>query len=318
MTCRKCKHEGVKKFGYRGKSRIQRYRCQSCNATFSEPQPHPLGTMRIPMDIACRALQCLLEGCSIRSTERLTGVNRNTIMALLLWAGERCEALMRRKLHSVTAQRIQADEIWTYVAKKEKHTTLEDGETIGDQYVFVGMDADTKLVISWIVGKRSIANTHAFMRELYGRLAWGSHPQLTTDGWGPYVDAVDRTLGHDGVDFAQLIKVYGLPSESERRYSPPRFVEAVSKPIFGNPDPEHISTSYIERQNLTMRMQMRRFTRLTNAFSKRLRHLKAAIALHFAYYDFCRVHSSLRVTPAMEAGIADHVWSLEEIALGGD
>jgi len=191
-------------------------------------------------------------------------------------------------------------------------SVVEDSSEVGDQWTFVAMDADSKMVLSWLVGKRNPANTYVFMKDVYNRTAWASRPQITTDGWGPYVRAVDDSFGTE-CDFAQLVKIYGLPQWPERTYSPSRFVEAVSKMITGNPDPAYISTSYIERQNLTLRMQLRRFTRLTNGFSKRLRHMKAAIALHFAHYNFGRIHSTLKVTPAMQAGITDHVWTTDEL-----
>jgi IS1 family transposase len=174
------------------------------------------------------------------------------------------------------------------------------------------MDADTKLVFSWLTGKRTTANTIAFMRDLYSRTHWGLHPQLTTDGWGPYRLAVGATF-KDSVDFAQLQKIYTAASSGSQGYAPPRFREAVSRVITGHPDKRHISTSYIERQNLTLRMASRRFTRLTNAFSKSLKHLKAALTLHFSYYNFCRVHQSLKRTPSMAAGITDHIWELSEL-----
>jgi IS1 family transposase len=283
-----------------------------CRKTFSDPQPHPLGEMRISVEKAERVLHCILEGCSIRSTERLTGVNRNTIMALLLLAGQRCDALLRRKLQNITANRIQCDELHCYVAKRERRTGIEDGPEVGEQYTFVAMDADTKLVFSWLTGKRSTANTYAFMRDVYARTAWGLCPQITTDGWGPYVPAINATF-KDSVDYAQLVKIYSSLPAVREGYAPSRYVEAVSKVVTGNPDPMFVSTSYIERQNLTLRMMSRRFTRLTNAFSKRLTHLKAAVSLHFAYYNLCRIHASLRVTPCMEAGIEGHVWSIREL-----
>ena len=177
---------------------------------------------------------------------------------------------------------------------------------------FIAMDADTKLVFSWLTGKRSTANTYTFMRDVYARTAWGSCPQITTDGWGPYVPAMNATF-RDSVDYAQLVKIYGSLPAMREGYAPSRYVESISKVVTGNPDPQFVSTSYIERQNLTIRMMSRRFTRLTNAFSKKLSHLKAAIALHFAYYNLCRVHSSLRVTPAMQAGLAEHIWTLQEL-----
>ncbi len=263
-------------------------------------------------DAAARAIQCLLEGCSIRSTERMTGLNRNTIMRLLVVAGNRGAKLMDARMRQLPCRRIQCDEIWTFVAKKARHVRKDDPAEFGDQWIYVALDADTKLIPSFIVGKRSINNTNAFMYDLYSRV--GDHRlQLTTDGFPHYRKAVGEAFGTD-VDFAQLVKLFGdYGQHGDEKYSPSPITEVISKVREGNPDPDHISTSYVERQNLTMRMQLRRLTRLTNAFSKKLTHLQAAIALHFAYYNFCRVHSSLRVTPAMEAGLTNHVWSLSEL-----
>jgi IS1 family transposase len=261
-------------------------------------------------DAALRAIHCLLEGCSIRSTERLTGLNRNTIMRLLEVAGEKCEKLMDAKLRDLKCRYVQCDEIWSFVGKKQRQVRKDDGAEVGDQWVFVAEDADTKLIASYQIGKRSIANTMSFIGDLHKRLA--SQIQLTTDGFHFYTKAVPEIFGLD-VDFAQLIKLFGDFGQYEGRYSPPRIAEVISKVRIGNPSVSDISTSYVERQNLTMRMQLRRLTRLTNAFSKKLANLKAAVALHFAYYNFCRVHSSLRVTPAMEAGLSDHIWSIAEL-----
>jgi transposase-like protein/IS1 family transposase len=297
VTCHYCR-ANCKKSGFYGRTKIQRYRCLQCRKSFSDAQTHILGSMRIPVERAEQVLHCLLEGCSIRSTERLTGINRNTIMSLLLEVGQRCDSLLRRKLQSLAVQRIQCDELHCFVGKREKHTSIEESDEVGEQYTFIGMCADTKLVFSWLTGKRSQVNTYTFMRDLYSRTAWGSCPQITTDGWRPYVGAVNATF-RDSVDFAQLVKIYGHLPEPRGGYAPSRFVEAVSKVITGNPDRRFVSTSYIERQNLTLTMMSRRFTRLTNAFSKKLTHLKAAISLHFAYYNLCRVHASLRVTPCM-------------------
>lgn len=263
--------------------------------------------------LAARALHCLLEGCSIRSTERLTGLNRNTIMSLLLIAGERSSKTMDAMMRGLHLSRIQVDEIWTYCGKKRARVRKGDPADSGDQWVYVAIDADTKLVPSFYVGKRFRPDTTAFLWDLYGRLA--QRVQLTTDGLNHYTVSVPECFGTD-VDFAQLVKLfgnYGQFDTPEARYSPPKISEVISKVRSGDPDPDHISTSFVERQNLTMRMAMRRFTRLTNAFSKKLSHLKAAVALHFAYYNFCRVHSSLRITPAMEAGLTDHVWSIAEL-----
>jgi transposase-like protein/IS1 family transposase len=312
MTCIRCQHQTCKRFGYFGKRRIQRWRCNSCKATFCEPQPSsPLGAMRTTTDAAARALQCLLEGCSIRSTERLTGTNRNTIMRLLVVAGQRSEKLMDQHMREIPCRHVQCDEIWTFLMKKAKRVRSGDPVEFGDQWVYVAMDADTKLIPVFLVGKRSSVNTQAFIGDLHRRT--GNRIQLTTDAYIFYRKAVEESFGAD-VDFAQLTKLYGdYGQHGNERYTPGPITEVISKVRQGSPDPEHISTSFVERSNLSMRMSIRRFTRLTNAFSKKLSHLKAAVALHFAFYNFCRVHSSLRVTPAMEAGLADHVWSIAEL-----
>jgi len=263
-------------------------------------------------ELAARAIQCLLEGCSIRSTERLTGLNRNTVMALLVLAGQRCEKLMDERMRQLSCRRIQSDEIWTFLMKKAKHVRKDDPAEFGDQWVFVALDADTKLVPSFIIGKRSSENTQAFMRDLRSRIA-DHRIQLTTDAYIFYRKAVEESFGGDA-DFAQLTKLFGDYGQfGNERYSTPRITEVISKIRSGNPDPRHISTSFVERQNLTMRSQLRRFTRLTIGFSRKLENLKAAVTVYFAHYNFCRIHGSLRVTPAMEAGITDHVWSLAEL-----
>jgi IS1 family transposase len=265
------------------------------------------------MDKAESILKLLVEGMSLRSIERVTGVHRDTIMRLLLLAGERSQHLMHLRMRNLRPRYLQIDEIWTYVGKKRRNVRSGDAPELGDQWVFVAIDAETKLVPCFLIGKRHREDTRQFLSDLYQRVYWRT--QLTTDGLNHYTTSVPDVFGMD-VDFAQLVKLfgdYGQFDSPEARYSPPRISEVISKVRTGNPDPEHISTSFVERQNLTMRMAMRRFTRLTNAFSKKLSHLKAAVALHFAYYNFCRVHSSLKVTPAMEAGIANHVWSLGEM-----
>ncbi len=259
-------------------------------------------------------ISALVEGNSIRSVERMTGVHRDTIMRLLNRVGERCSRLLDQHMVGFHSRLIQVDEIWTFCRKKEQRLTDAEqlNPELGDQYVFVALDADTKLIPMFTVGKRDSDNAHRFMRELRLRLNGNGRIQMTTDGFRAYLPAVEEAFGDD-VDYAQLVKLYGAENPGPGRYSPPRVTETVSTTINGNPDPRHVSTSYVERQNLTMRMQMRRFTRLTNAFSKSLRNLKDALALHFAHYNFVRVHGSLRVTPAMAAGVADRVWILEEL-----
>jgi IS1 family transposase/transposase-like protein len=313
MTCTKCQHSTVKKFGRYGRHRVQRYRCYSCSTTFSDPKPvSSLGAMRISEEVAGRAIQCLIEGCSIRSTERMTGLHRDTIMQLLVLAGEKCSRLMNEKMRDLQCKFIECDEIWTYVGKKQRRIRKDDSADFGDQWVFVALDADTKLIPCYTIGKRSAGTTREFIDDLSQRLA--NRVQITTDGFRFYVNAIEQAFGSE-IDFAQLVKLYGDygQHDSATKYSPNPIIEVISKVRQGEPDAERISTSFVERQNLTMRMQMRRFTRLTNAFSKKLDNLKAAIALHFAHYNFCRVHKTLRVTPAMEAGLTDHVWSVAEL-----
>lgn len=260
-----------------------------------------------------RAIAGLIEGNSIRSVERLTGIHRDTIMRLLVRVGDACGRLLNERVRRVRSRRVEVDEIWTFVMKKEKRLTADDPAEFGDQYVFVGIDADTKLAISHLVGKRDAVTAFNMIRDLQSRLA--NRVQLTTDGFKPYLNAVEDNFGCE-VDYAMLVKMYGgdhAESAGPAWYGPAKVVAAMPQPIMGEPAWEFISTSMVERQNLTMRMTMRRFTRLTNAYSKKLANLKAQVALHFAHYNFCRVHSSLRVTPAMEAGIETRVWPLEEL-----
>jgi IS1 family transposase len=261
-----------------------------------------------------RVIAALVEGNSIRSTERMFGVHRDTIMRLLVRVGRGCEKLMDEKMRDLDCRAIQADEIWTYVGKKQRQLTKEDKvfrPELGDQWVFVAIDPETKLVPTWIIGKRDLVNATAFMKDLARRLN-GSRTQLTTDAFIPYATAVEWAFGKR-VDYAQLMKIYESAPADAGRYSPPRVAGIRKEAIIGDPNPKNIGTSFVERQNLTMRMQMRRFTRLTNAFSKKLENLKAALALHFAHYNFVRVHRSLRVTPAIEAGITDHIWSIDDL-----
>ena len=310
MTCHNCQTT-CNRFG-KHRNGLQRYRCSQCRKTFTEDHTRPLDDMRLQMEKATAILKLLVEGMSLRSIERVTGVHRDTIMRLLILAGERCAVLLDSRMRNVRASRIQADEIWCYVAKKDKHVRVDDPDEYGNQWVFIAMDPQTKLVPSFVIGKRTKETTYAFLLDLKERLV-DARFQLTTDGFHFYERGVEDVFGGT-VDFAQLVKLFGdVGQHGNERYSPSPITEVISKIRDGRPDPEHICTSHVERQNLTMRMQIRRFTRLTNAFSKKLANLKAACALHFAFYNFCRVHASLRVTPAMQAGIANHVWSLGEL-----
>ncbi len=257
-------------------------------------------------------LSLLAEGASIRSTERVTGVHRDTIMRLLVDVGERCQEFLDQEMVNLRVSKLQVDEIWSFVGKKEKRLVGEEknNQFLGDQYVFVALDADTKLCLAHRLGKRNGQLARSFMMEVSTRVKTAF--QLTTDSFGPYRDAVDRVFGD--IPYAQVHKQYaGQPGDDEHRYSPPRIIRVDINPITGNPNPKYISTSYIERQNLTMRMQMRRLTRLTNAYSKKWKNLKAALALYFWWYNYGRVHETLRMTPAMAAGLTKHIWSWYEL-----
>jgi len=260
-----------------------------------------------------QVVAALVEGNSIRSTVRMTGVAKNTVVKLLVALGTACERYQRETLVGLRSRRIQCDEIWSFVYAKEKNVTPEMAVKqgwAGDVWTWTAMDAESKLMVSWLVGARDGGYAHAFVEDLAFRLA--HRAQLTTDGNKLYVETVEGAFGMD-VDYAMLVKLYGAAEETERTYSPMKCIGCRKTAIMGNPDPKHISTSYVERQNLTMRMSMRRFTRLTNAFSKKLENHEAAVALYFMWYNFGRIHMTLRVTPAMEAGVSDHVWTVAEI-----
>lgn len=309
MTCEKC-DIACQRFG-KHRNGLQRFRCPDCKRTFTEAHKPALAGSYIPQDRIVLALRLLIEGNSIRSTERITNLDRNTIMKLLVLAGEKCEKLLGRMIVNVPVKDVQADEIWSFIGKKEKMCGPDDDPSLGDAYCFVAMERHTKLVLNFALGKRDQATTDIFIEGLRHATARQNF-QITTDGFGPYKTAISNTL-EDRVDFAQLIKVYRAVPEGERRYSPAEVVSTEVVPVIGQPDPKKICTSHIERQNLTMRMQIRRFTRLTNGFSKKFENHWAALALYFAFYNFCRIHSSIRVTPAMEAGLTDRVWELAEL-----
>jgi IS1 family transposase len=258
-------------------------------------------------------IRLLVEGNSVSSAERVTGVHHTTILKLLVQTGENCERLLAEKIRNVKVKDVQVDEIWGFVQKKETHKWAHevDNHSIGDAYTFVALERHSKLVLAWHLGRRTKISTFQFLYKLRNATTDHSY-QLTSDGFRPYIEAVDAVLPRD-IDFAQLVKVYATSREGEHRYSPGDVVDAVPTPVFGNPDPNRICTSHVERQNLSMRMQMRRLTRLTNAFSKKWENLRAALALYFAFYNFCRVHKTLRVTPAMEAGITDRIWTIAEL-----
>lgn len=259
-----------------------------------------------------RVIAALVEGNSIRSTVRMTGVAKNTIVKLLAEMGQACKAWHDEHVCHLLSKRIQCDEIWAFCYAKQKNVPEEKRGQFGygDVWTWTALDAETKLMVSYMVGLRDAGYAHEFMRDVASRLS--RKVQLTTDGLRVYLDAVEDAFGGD-VDFAQLVKIYGAERPGEARYSPATIIGTRQEEVCGTPEPRHVSTSYVERQNLTMRMSMRRFTRLTNGFSKKVENHAAMIALHFMHYNFCRIHQTLRITPAMAAGLADHVWEIEEL-----
>ncbi len=265
-------------------------------------------------------IRCLVEGNSIRSTSRMTGAARNTISTLLVDLGRACAAYQDRVLVNLTSTRIECDEIWAFCYAKARNVpeTHEGEWGYGDVWTWVALDPDSKLVPTWFVGRRDAVDAVDFLTDLAPRLL--NRIQITTDGHKPYIEAMEIAFGTN-VDYAMLMKEYGTDPREERRFSPPVVLSESVRVIQGNPDEALISTSYVERQNLTMRMGMRRFTRLTNGFSKKVENHAAMVSLHFMYYNFGRVHSSLPksslpklTTPAMAAGVANHVWTCDEIA----
>lgn len=257
-------------------------------------------------------VSALVEGCGIRATARMTGTSKDTVMKLWREIGEACIRFQDEKLQDLPCKRLQVDEIWSFVYAKAKNVPEEMQGTfdVGDVWTFTAIDADTKLVPSFLVGSRDAGCAAEFMQDLASRLT--NRVQLTTDGHKMYLGAVEDAFAGD-VDYAMLNKIYGASTEGEHRYSPAVCIGAEKRCISGNPDVKHVSTSYVERANLTMRMSIRRFTRLTNAFSKKLENHTAALGLFFAHYNFCRIHQSLRVTPAMAAGVTSRVWSVEDL-----
>jgi IS1 family transposase len=271
---------------------------------------------RLSLDDRARILSALVEGNSIRATCRMTGAAKGTVLKLLADVGDACGAFLDETMRGLRCRRIQADEIWSFCSAKQANVPKEKrgDPNYGSMWTWVAIDPDTKLVVSYMLGKRDPFCARIFIRDLSERLA--NRVQLTTDGLTMYLGAVEEAFG-DGIDYAMLIKVYGNEGETwnaETRYSPAVVTSTRSVVVLGDPMEEHVSTSHVERANLTMRMGMRRFTRLTNAFSKKAQNLDRALALHFVYYNFARKHSSIKTTPAMKAGIADHVWTLREIA----
>lgn len=309
MTCPTCKAE-AQRFGT-NRNGSQRFRCVECKKTFSAKPTDRIEGSYIEMARVEKVLQLLLEGCSVRAIERISGLHRDTILKLLVAAGEKCEKLLGRLIVNVPVKDVECDEIWSFIGKKQKALEEDDDPNYGDAYCFVAMERNTKLVLNFALGKRNQDTTDIFIEGLRHATARQRY-QISADGFSPYVSAIENTLA-DRVDFAQIIKVYRATPEGERKYSPAEVVSTEVVPVLGDPDLKRVCTSIIERQNLTMRMQMRRLTRLTNAFSKKWENHWAALCLHFAYYNFCRIHRTIRVTPAMQAGLTQTVWTIAEL-----
>jgi IS1 family transposase len=271
------------------------------------------GMNKLPLPKRVQILSLLCEGSSMRSISRVADVSINTVSKLLIDAGNACSAFHDEKVRSVKAKRVQIDEIWSFIHAKQKNVTKAKAAPAhaGDVWTWTAIEADTKLLISWLVGGRDGGYAMAFVDDLRSRLA--NRVQLTSDGHRAYLEAVEGAFGAD-VDYAQIVKLYGAAPEGERRYSPAECIGIKKTPIEGNPDMKHVSTSYVERHNLTMRMQMRRFTRLTNAFSKKFENHMHMVALYTVWYNFVKMHKSLKMTPALAADVTDRLWSMEDIA----
>jgi IS1 family transposase len=253
----------------------------------------------------------LVEGSSIRSIERMTGVHRDTIMRLMVGVGSTCEKIMDTTMRNLPCKDIEVDELWSFVGKKQRHVGLDDDPSrVGDFYTFVALDPETKLIPAYKVGKRDLPTAQAFISDLASRLS--NRIQLSSDKLKAYVEAVETVFGAD-IDYGQIVKSYEAEPIGPGRYSPPKVISVLKEYITGNPNWNKICTSFVERQNLTVRMQMRRFTRLTNAFSEKLENLKAAVALHFCHYNFVRIHSTIRMTPAIPAGVTKELWSVRDL-----
>lgn len=312
MTCHLCRAATAKKYG-RTREGHQRYRCHTCRKTFSERPARPLGDMRIPLERAARVVHQLCEGTPLRGVERLCQTEKKTILKLLVRVGEGCERLLAELVRGVEVKDVQADEVWTYIHCKEKtreRRRIADPDA-GDSYTFIGMERHTKMVLAFHVGRRDSWSAHDFMAKL--AKATGERFQLSTDGFGAYPNAVSYHLGARA-DYAMLVKDYGsVTGEEARRYSPPRLIGSEKIAVSGQPEEHRVCTSHVERSNWTIRGNVRRFTRLSNGFSHKKRNLRAALAIYFVYYNFCRMHSSIRMTPAIKAGIARKPWSMEEL-----
>lgn len=314
MNCPNC--DALSKKDGKDRDGNQRFKCVSCKKRFSLPKEKLLGSMILSEEKSLMCLNLLVEGNSVRSTERITGVHRDTILSLLKTAGEKCLAIQENLVKGVKVADVQADEIWSFVGMKQKTANdngAGDDERLGSVYTFTAIESTSKLIVAWHLGKRSEQDALIFLEKLSNAIDGATNRfQMSTDGFRGYDHTVNEVLGTKA-DYGQIIKIYGKQNPDEIRYSGADCIGIKKRTICGNPDKDKISTSHVERQNLTMRMSMRRFTRLTNGFSKKFENLNYMLAIYFAYYNFCRVHKTLRCTPAMEAGLTKTVWGLKDL-----
>jgi transposase-like protein/IS1 family transposase len=311
-ACPHCAAE-TKKFG-RTKDGRQKVRCLTCRKVSSESRERgPLGDMRLPLDRALLCLSLLCEGSSVRAVERITGTEKKTILRLLVQVGEGCERLMEETIKAVPVQDVQADELWTYIQAKQATCARQKiaNPDAGDAYCYIGLERTSRLVLAWHLGRRNGWDAHDFMEKL--DKATAGNFQLSTDGFNGYPNAVEYNLGAR-VNYAQVVKEFAnVGGEEGRRYAPPRLKGQEKIVVSGTPDEDRICTSHVERSNWTLRGHLRRFTRLSNGFSRKKANLRAALALYFAYYNFVKFHKSIRMTPAMKAGITRKPWSLADL-----
>jgi len=316
MNCPHCEHLSKKD----GKDRHgdQRFKCTACGKRFSIQKEKLLGAMILPEEKALMCLNLLVEGNSVRATERITGVHRDTVLSLLETVGKKCLWIQENLVRNVQVKFVQADEIWNFVAMKDKtkHQKNITSDKVGTAYTFTCIDSDTKLIVGWHLGRRTEEDAMVFLTKIYNAIDGGTNIfQITTDAWPGYNHTVNEVLGAKA-HIAQLVKVYknAQSKKDEQRYSPAECVGCQKRVINGQPNELRISTSHVERQNLTMRMSMRRFTRLTNGFSKKWENLNYMLAIYFAYYNFCRSHKTLNdATPAMAANLTKSIWTLRDL-----
>lgn len=313
MNCPKC--DQLSKKDGKDRKGDQRFKCTECGKRFSIPKEKLLGAMILSEEKALLCLNLLVEGNSVRSTERITGVHRDTVLSLLETVGKKCIWLQESLVKNVQVGFVEADEIWSYVAMKDrtKHSKDITSEVVGSAYTFTAIDAETKLIVAWHLGSRTEEHALNFLRKIREAVNPETIFQISTDAFAGYNKTIPAILGRQA-HYGQVIKTYGVPNPDQARYSPAECTGCKKTKKLGNPIKKHISTSMVERQNLTMRMSMRRFTRLTNGFSKKWDNLNYMLAIYFAYYNFCRSHKSLdNATPAMAANLTNTIWSLEDL-----